>query len=202
MNPAKPAPASIVPSIAVFVTAAALAALASVWAAPGGRGMLGAALALITTAIAAVDLRRYVIPDEFTWGGLAFGLVFILAGVLLALVQAAALEDEPLAAIAVAAVRGLLLAGLFFLLRTIYARVRGREGIGLGDVKLAGMAGAWLDLDVIPFAIAIAALAALAVIATRQRVLGRPLRAASRVPFGAFFAPAIWLAWLVEAVLF
>jgi leader peptidase (prepilin peptidase) / N-methyltransferase len=87
------------------------------------------------------------------------------------------------------------------LLRTIYARVRGREGIGLGDVKLAAVAGAWLELDLIPFAIAIAALAALAVMALRQRLLGRPLRAAGRVPFGAFFAPAIWFAWLVDAVL-
>ena len=193
MKPPKPNPArpSIAPGIAIFVAAAALAAIASVWAAPGTRGMLGAALAVITTAIAAVDLRRYVIPDEF-----------ILAGILLALVQAAALDDEPLGAIALAAGRGILLAGLFFLLRAIYARVRGREGIGLGDVKLAAMAGAWLELDAIPFAIAIAALAALAVIAVRQRLLGRPLRAKSRVPFGAFFAPAIWLAWFMEAVLF
>src|ERR1700680_2114865 len=164
MNPPKPAPASIVPGIAIFVAAAALAAIASVWAAPGARGMLGAALAVITTAIAAVDLRRYVIPDEF-----------IVAGILLALIQAAALNDQPLAAIALAAGRGLLLAGLFFLLRAIYARVRGREGIGLGDIKLAAMAGAWLELDAIPFAIAIAALAALAVISVRPRLLGRPL---------------------------
>ncbi len=190
MNPAKPAPASIVPGIAVLVAAAALAAIASVWAAPGTRGMLGAGLAVIATAIAAVDLRRYVIPDEL-----------VLAGFVLALVQAATLGDEPVAAMALAAARGLLLAGLFFLLRATYARLRGREGIGLGDVKLAAMAGAWLEFATVPFAIATAALAALAVIAVRQRLLGRPLRAASRVPFGAFFAPAIWLAWFVEAAL-
>src|ERR1700674_2082187 len=104
MNLPKPIPGrpSIVPGIAVFVAAAALAVVASVWAAPGARGMLGAGLALIMTAIAAVDLRRYVIPDEF-----------ILAGIVLALLQAAALEDEPLAAIAVAGARGAALAGLF-----------------------------------------------------------------------------------------
>jgi leader peptidase (prepilin peptidase)/N-methyltransferase len=186
----KPTPArpSITPGIAIFVAAAALAAVASVWAAPGARGMLGAALAVIATAIAAVDLRRYVIPDEF-----------VAAGLLLALLQAA-LDDEALAAVALAAARGGLLAGLFFLLRATYARVRGREGIGLGDVKLAAMAGAWLEAPAIPFAIAVAALAALAVICMRQWLLGRPLRAVSRVPFGAFFAPAIWLAWLAEAV--
>jgi leader peptidase (prepilin peptidase)/N-methyltransferase len=192
MRPPKPTPArpSIAPVIAIFVAAAALAVVASVWVAPGARGMLGAGLAVIATAIAAVDLRRYVIPDEF-----------VLAGVVLALVQAAALSDEPVAAMALAIARGGLLAGLFFLLRATYARVRGREGIGLGDVKLAAMAGAWLEIASVPFAVATAALAALAVIAVRQRLLGRSLRAASRVPFGAFFAPAIWLAWFVEAAL-
>lgn len=191
MNPPTPARPGIVRGLAVFMAAAALAAIASVWAAPEARGMLGAALAVIAIAIAAVDLRRYLIPDEF-----------VLAGILLALVQAVAVEDEPSAAVALAAARGVLLAGLFLLLRAIYARVRGREGIGLGDVKLAGMAGAWLQLDAIPFAIAIAALAALMVIAVRQWLLGRPLRAKSRVPFGAFFAPAIWLAWLGETLLY
>ena len=189
MNP--PKPATIFPGIAIFALAAGLAAMASVWAAPDTRGMLGAALAVIAVAIAAVDLRRYVIPDEF-----------VVAGLALALVQAAALDNEPLAAIALAAVRGLLLAGIFFALRAIYARVRGREGIGLGDVKLAAMAGAWLELDAIPFAIAIAALAALAAIAVRQALVRRPLRGGSRVPFGAFFAPAIWLAWLLETLVF
>ena len=192
MKPPKTTPArsNIVPAIAVFAAAAVLAAVISVWVAPGTRGVLGAALALVAIAIAAVDLRRYVIPDEF-----------VAAGVLLAFVQAAALEDEPLAAVAVAALRGVLLAGLFFVLRAIYARVRGREGIGLGDVKLAAMAGTWLEPEAIPFAIAIAALAALVVIAARQRLLRRPLRATSRVPFGAFFAPAIWLGWLVQTAL-
>jgi leader peptidase (prepilin peptidase)/N-methyltransferase len=187
-NAARP---SIAPAITVFVVAAALAAIASVWAAPGAGGMLGAALAVIAIAIAAVDLRRYVIPDEF-----------VVLGILLAFVQAA-LESEFFAAIALAAVRGALLAALFFLLRAAYTRLRGREGLGLGDVKLAAMAGAWLELETIPFAIAIAAFAALAVIVVRQRLLRRPLRATSRVPFGGFFAPAIWLGWFMQtAVLY
>ena len=33
----------------------------------------------------------------------------------------------------------------FFALRYGYARLRGRQGLGLGDVKLAFVAGAWLD---------------------------------------------------------
>ncbi len=49
----------------------------------------------------------------------------------------------------------------------LYRRLRGREGIGLGDVKLAGVAGAWLDWQSIPIAVEIAALAALAVCLVR-----------------------------------
>ena len=64
------------------------------------------------------------------------------------------------------------------------------------------MAGAWLHADLIPFAIAVAALAALAAVGVRHSILGRPMRTTSRVPFGFFFAPAIWLAWFAGVMLF
>jgi leader peptidase (prepilin peptidase)/N-methyltransferase len=53
----------------------------------------------------------------------------------------------------------------------------------------------------IPIAVEIAALAALAVYALRRSMTGRPIRATARLPFGLFFAPAIWLCWLLEATL-
>jgi leader peptidase (prepilin peptidase) / N-methyltransferase len=97
-----------------------------------------------------------------------------------------------------------VLAAGFLALRVTYHQIRGRQGIGLGDVKLAAVAGAWLEWTTIPIPIAIeiAALAALATIGTRQFARGRPLRATGRLPFGLFLAPAIWLGWLLEATLF
>jgi leader peptidase (prepilin peptidase)/N-methyltransferase len=80
--------------------------------------------------------------------------------------------------------------------------VRGREGIGLGDVKLAGAAGVWLAWTTIPVAIEIAALAALAVYVGRQFAGGRVMSATARMPFGLFLAPAIWIGWLLEMTLF
>jgi leader peptidase (prepilin peptidase)/N-methyltransferase len=44
-------------------------------------------------------------------------------------------------------------------------------------------------------------LAALAVYVVRQRALGHALRATGRLPFGLFFAPAIWIGWLLNATL-
>src|SRR5262249_9639211 len=111
-------------------------------------------------------------------------------------------DDAVLGDVGAAMLRAAVLAACFFAIRELYYRIRGREGIGLGDVKLAAAAGAWLDWTAIPIAIEIAALTALATIALRQLVRGRPLRATGRLPFGLFFAPAIWLGWLLGATLF
>jgi leader peptidase (prepilin peptidase)/N-methyltransferase len=78
--------------------------------------------------------------------------------------------------------------------------VRGREGLGMGDVKLAGVAGAWLDWFAILIAVELAVLAALGVHLVRLAIRRRPLRAAGALPFGLYLAPAIWVAWLVQTV--
>ena len=183
-------------AIAALGGVASVAVVVSVIVAPGLAGLLGAALALDVIAIAAIDARRFIIPDELTLAALALGIVN------------AGLDPWPdgwsaiSAAIGAALLRGAVLAGCFFALRALYARVRGREGIGLGDVKLAGAAGVWLAWTTIPVAIEIAALAALAVYVARQLVGGRAISATARMPFGLFLAPAIWLGWLLEMTLF
>ena len=180
-----------------FVTVGALALLAvaavaaSIALAPGMPGFLGAGLALIALAIAAIDVRAFIIPNELTAAGFA-----------LALVNAAVLSPWAMGeAVAIALLRGAVLALLFLGLRLLYRRLRGREGLGLGDVKLAGVMGAWLGLATIPIAVEIAALAALAAYGVRRHAAGRPLDAAAKFPFGLFLAPAIWLGWLIEATI-
>ena len=80
--------------------------------------------------------------------------------------------------------------------------MRGREGLGLGDVKLAGVAGAWLDWATVPLAAEVAALAALGCYVVGRISTGRPISATNRMPFGFFLAPAIWLGWLFEVAVF
>ncbi len=177
---------------AAFAALGCSIAIASLVAAPGRAGLLGGALGLLMLAVAVADARVFIIPDKLT-----------IAAFALALINAA---NESLASmpenIAVAAVRGLVLALAFFALREIYLRLRHRHGIGLGDVKLAAVAGAWLDWTLIAVAIEIAALTALIFYVASWLVLRRPICAAAKLPFGLFFAPAIWLCWLLDAIFF
>jgi len=179
------------PLAACAIAALAIAAcVVSVIAAPGLPGCFGAALALIAIAIAVIDVRWFIIPNELSAAGFA-----------LALVYAGATELQPLQAAFFALLRGAVLALLFFAMREGYRRLRGRDGIGLGDVKLAGAAGAWLSWLAMPIAIEIAALAAIAAFAVRHYAGGRPFDAALKFPFGLFLAPSIWLGWLIDVTL-
>jgi leader peptidase (prepilin peptidase)/N-methyltransferase len=158
--------------------------------APSEIGVMGAVLSTLMWLIAVVDSCSFTIPDEFTAAGVAFGLLH-------AWLQN---EGQVTSAVGWAAVQGGILAALFWGVRIAYRWFRGRDGLGLGDVKLAGVAGTWLMPATIPLVIEVAALSGLLVYIVRQYLLDRPLRANGRLPFGAFLAPAIWLGWVFEIV--
>ncbi len=114
---------------------AAAAVVVSVISVPGLPGILGASLAMLSLTIAVIDWRRFIIPNELTGAGFALAIAY-------------AVVREPnamLAAVAFTILRGAALALVFLLIRDVYERIRGREGFGLGDVKLAAVAGAWLE---------------------------------------------------------
>ena len=117
---------------------AAVAALsASFAAAPGWLGVAGAALAVVTVAIAVVDRRRLIIPDQLN------ALAFLIGLGAAALMRHAA----PGAAVLNALLRASVMFAAFFAFRAGYRQLRGREGMGLGDVKLAAVAGVVAQLD-------------------------------------------------------
>jgi leader peptidase (prepilin peptidase)/N-methyltransferase len=160
---------------------------ASFYAAPGLAGLAGAALALNMLAIAVIDWRFFIIPDELN--ALAIGLGLLAVG----------FDDrgEKLTLALDASTRGATMAALFFAFRFAYRHLRGCEGMGLGDVKLAGVAGIWLDWPSLPIAVEIAGLGALGLILSRHVQAGRALDPLTKLPFGAFFAPAVWICWLL-----
>jgi leader peptidase (prepilin peptidase) / N-methyltransferase len=176
--------------IQAWGAAAVCAFTASVFVAPGLPGLLGGGLGVTMVAIAAIDARQFVIPDKLVLVGLALGLVEIFFA------RAGGTFEN----VGSSALRALVLAALFLGFRLMYRWIRGRDGLGLGDVKLAAVAGLWLDWLSTAIAIEIASLSALAFVligVTR----GKKVSNQTMVPFGLFFAPAIWLAWLFGEII-
>lgn len=165
--------------------------VASLLVAHGAKGVLGAMLAALMIAIAVTDARRWIIPDELSAAACVLGLLH----------AALTAQDAAWQAMGLALLRALIVGLLFYGLLVSYRLLRGQDGLGLGDVKLAGVAGIWLDWLGIAAAIEMAALSALAAYVVVSLIAGRQLRSSAALPLGLFLAPAIWLAWLGETIL-
>jgi leader peptidase (prepilin peptidase) / N-methyltransferase len=176
----------VVLSLALFT-----AVVGSLVAAPGPDGLFGAFLAALMLAIAVIDSDRYIIPNELT--GAAVALALFRAGTVG--------PDADWRALMWTSLRAAAIALPFLGLMIGYRRWRGRDGLGLGDIKLAAVAGAWLGLVTVFAMIELAALSALGAYVTRGYLRKRPLKATAFLPFGLFLAPAIWFGWLVEGLL-
>jgi leader peptidase (prepilin peptidase)/N-methyltransferase len=86
-----------------------------------------------------IDLVLYILPDTLIYPGIVLGVATGVYGLGLPL-------DQSLIGAAVGA-------GLFWLLRFVHMRLRGIEGLGLGDVKLMAMIGALTGLLGLPAAV-------------------------------------------------
>jgi leader peptidase (prepilin peptidase)/N-methyltransferase len=147
--------------------------------------LFGALLAAMVLHIAAVDVERFEIPDLANLAILLVGLAW----------QASELKIEDVLA---AIVRCFVAGGLLFAVRLAYRRFRGIEGLGLGDVKLAGAGATWLAWSQMWFALSIAVGAAMMLVLVRNIFLRERIVRDAAIPFGAFLAPAIWIAWILQ----
>ncbi|MEO3386700.1 prepilin peptidase [Mesorhizobium sp. CAU 1741] len=134
------------------------------------------------------DLRSWTIPDGAV---VALGLLGILLRIPL---QAAPLMmvDASLALV----LDFVLCGGALLLLREYYFRTRGADGIGLGDVKLAGAAALLLGTFGFAWALLLASVLGLLVVVVVRAM--KPNMRFDRIPFGALLAPASWLMWLQQ----
>ena len=163
--------------LAALGVAISAAAVTSGW-------LLWASLALgwALLALAAIDLRHFVLPNLLT-------LPLIPAGLAVAwLSDPARLPDHAIGAAAGFAA--------FALIGWLYRRLRGRAGLGRGDAKLLAAAGAWLGWPALPGVVVIAAASALLVAAART-LAGRRIEPGTRIAFGPYLALGLWLLWLL-----
>lgn len=129
----------------------------------------GAVFATILLGIAMTDARAYIIPDEFTWGGLVIGLLFSLAG--------------GLPGLGTALLGAALGFGLLWLVGTVGTWVFKEDAMGGGDVKMMAMVGAFVGWQGVLLTIFLGALIG-SVIFVPLMLLGQK----KLVPFGIFLA--------------
>lgn len=160
--------------LAVFASAAL--ATPNIW-------ILAASLVLgwALICLALVDLACLRLPDTLTFPLVALGLAIALS-----------LPDHPFVDHVAGAIVG---AAALALLAALWRHWRKVDGVGLGDAKLLGAAGAWLGWQSLPSVVVVASLLAFAGIAL-ARLMGHRMGSNEPLPFGAPLALAIWLVWL------
>ena len=139
---------------------------------PVGDAIVSLPLLWGLTFLAAIDMRTHTLPDAIT-------LPLLILGVL---VSALGFGPPMIHSVSGAIAGYASLALIAF----SYRRMRGRDGLGLGDAKLLAALGAWAGVAVLPQILLIAALLGLgfaAVCAIRMR-----LRVNDAMPFGPFLA--------------
>ena len=120
-----------------------------------------------------VDLRHHVLPNAITLPGVAVGLT-------------CSVGLEPGWRDALLGVLGG--GGLLLAIAQVYARIRGREGLGMGDVKMLAMIGGFLGWRLAFVTLAWASLAGAAAGVAMMRFAGVGWR--HPLPLGSFLAVA------------
>jgi leader peptidase (prepilin peptidase)/N-methyltransferase len=164
-------------------------------AAFGGYTLSAAKFAIfsaILIALIATDIEERILPDEFTLGGIGLGIVFaafvpmdpgiahLFLGPYLGPVWRSIGESILGAAVS---------SGIIWLMAWLYERFRHREGMGLGDVKMIGMIGAFLGLPAALLTLILASLLGavgglIFIFATRKQA------STYELPFGSFLGLA------------
>ncbi|WP_306253963.1 A24 family peptidase [Parvularcula sp. IMCC14364] len=134
--------------------------------------------------LAFIDQQTSLLPDALT---LPFMLLGLMANSISLLVP---WQDALIGTIA-----GFL---TFWLIGELYYRLRGEDGLGLGDAKLLAGIGGWLGWLALPFVVLLASLAGLMLLGL-VRVRGGNLTLTTGLPFGPPLALAAGAVMLLQA---
>ena len=139
-----------------------------------------AVLFSVLLALSVIDLELYILPNRITYPSilLSFAVIPMLAygG-----------ADRPTMAIRNALVGGFGFAGFLLVTLILYELIVRKEGMGIGDVKLAMLLGLWIGfLDPVLVLYALVAACVLGVVVGVVVLLAR--RASQPYPFGPWLA--------------
>jgi len=141
----------------------------------------GALFGSLLLGIALTDAREYIIPNEFTYGGLAIGLILSAAGGLSAVLAALA-----------GAVVGF---GILWLVGVAGRWAFKEEAMGGGDIKMMAMVGSFVGWQGVLLTIFLGALAGTAIFLPLTLIGKKKL-----VPFGVFLAIGAAVTFVAGAV--
>jgi len=157
--------------------------IAIVWTAaasqPDWSGALLAATGLLFLYAAVFDIKTRRIPDWLSACVLALAISITWA------------EHTLLSGLVV----GVGVFAALSLLRALFRRAKGRDGLGGGDIKLLAAASVWMGVERFGVALAIASLLALAWATSR-----RDAAPTAQIAFGPFIAGGCWVAGLWPSV--
>jgi leader peptidase (prepilin peptidase) / N-methyltransferase len=179
--------------VALFVIAfvAILIVGVSFWSLPLAYAAVSCFLGWIMLAIAVSDAARFIIPDALSLPLIPIGLLAIY------LLQGPDSDPSVVLEHTAASVFG---AALLYGVREAYFYLRDREGLGLGDVKLAAVAGAWTGFQGMTNVLLVGCILALSSAAAAMLWQRRLLTGTTEMPFGVFLAAAIWMVWYASTV--
>ena len=138
------------------------------------------------------DIEERILPDEFTLGGTAIGLAFAAfipspGGILSVFLPD--LRNERVLSLLESAFAAAFASGVMWLVGALYRKIRHREGLGLGDVKMVAMIGAFLGLQGVLLTLIVGSTLG-AVIGLAFILITRKDAAQYELPFGAFLGVA------------
>ena len=141
------------------------------------RALFGCAMIVLF----AIDYTHQILPNVITLPGIALGFAasfFLPPGWTSSLV-------------------GVLIGGVFpFLVAEGYMRLRGREGMGMGDLKMFAMVGAFLGWRLVWVTLILSSLLGIAIGGTALLISRRGM--GTRIPFGTFIAVSAMVCVLWE----
>lgn len=130
--------------------------------------------------LAAIDAEHFILPDRITYPGIVLGIA------LQPLLSWARIGPGVRGALFGAALGALLGAGILLAVWGAWYLLRHEEGMGLGDVKMLAMIGAFLGWRGVLVALFLAALSG--ALLGLALMAARGLEMKSKLPFGAFLA--------------